>query len=50
MTDPNPAQRRDWFSNQYECVLPHDPDERTTYLAQLDDEATHGPAQGQEQP
>lgn len=49
MTDPNPAQRRDlWFSNNFETWTPTDPDERNDYLAQLADEATHGPAAGQE--
>jgi hypothetical protein len=44
MTDPNPAQRRDWWSNNYECVMPADPDERAAYEAQLADEAENGPA------
>ena len=48
MTDPNPAQRRDWFSDQYEAWTPTDAAERAAYLAQLADEAEHGPAAGQE--
>ena len=48
--DPNPAQRSDWFSQQYEAWTPNDPAERDAYLAQLADEAIHGPAAGQEAP
>ena len=48
MTDPNPAQIRDWFSNQYEAWTPTDAAERAAYLAQLALEAEHGPAAGQE--
>ena len=50
MTDPIPAQRRDWFSSQYECVMPTDPAECDTYEAELAQEAIHGPAAGQETP
>jgi len=50
MTFPNPAQRADWFSQQYEAWLPNDADERATYLAQLAHEAEHGPAAEQETP
>ena len=50
MTDPNPAQRRDWFSDQYEAWTPTDAAERADYLAQLADEAEHGPGAGQETP
>ena len=48
MTDPNHAQRRDWFSDQYEAWPPTDAAERAAYLAQLADEAEHGPAAGME--
>ena len=48
--DPNNAQRRDWFSNQYETVMPADPDERATYETELADEAINGPAAGTETP
>lgn len=34
----------DWFSQQYECVMPADADERAAYEAQLADEAENGPA------
>ena len=50
MSWPTPAERRDWFSNQYEAWTPTDPDERAAYLQQLADEATHGPSAGQETP
>jgi len=50
MTDPSNAQRRDWMSNNYECVMPTDADERATYEAQLADEAINGPAAGTETP
>lgn len=48
MTDPNPAQRRDWFSDQYEAWTPTDAAERADFGAQLADEAEHGPAAGME--
>lgn len=48
MSFPNPAQRRQWFHENYEAVLPADPDERAEYLAQLALEAEHGPSAGQE--
>jgi len=40
--------RRGWFHANYECVTPTDPTERTEYLAELADEAEHGPSAGQE--
>ena len=46
--DPNPAQRSDWFSQQYEAWTPTDAAERAAYLAQLADEAENGPAAGME--
>jgi len=48
MTDPNNAQRADWFSQQYEAWTPTDAAERDAYLAQLADEAINGPAAGTE--
>lgn len=44
MSFPNPAQRRQWFHENYECVMPADPDERAAYEAELADEAENGPA------
>ena len=49
VNNPSPAQRRDWFTNNFEAVMPTDPDERTQYETQLAHEAEHGPAAGQEQ-
>jgi len=50
MSWPSDAQRADWFSQQYECVMPADPDERATYETELADEAINGPAAGREVP
>lgn len=44
MTFPTPAQRRDWWSNNFETWLPTDADERAEHLAELAHEAEHGPA------
>ena len=37
-----------WFDNNFEAVMPTDPDEYAAYTAQLEHEAIHGPAAGQE--
>jgi len=47
---PSPAQRSDWFSSNFETWTPTDAAERADFLAQLADEAIHGPAAGQETP
>lgn len=49
VNNPSPAQRRDWFSSNYETWTPTDPDERADYLAELAHESEHGPGAGQEQ-
>lgn len=48
MSFPNPAERADWFSQQYEAWTPTDAAERAAYLAQLAQEAADGPGAGQE--
>jgi hypothetical protein len=40
---PNDAQRRDWFSSNYETWTPTDEPEKTEYLAELEAEAENGP-------
>ena len=48
MTFPNSAQRRDWFSNQYEAWTPTDEPEKSEYLAELEAEAEAGPSATEE--
>lgn len=39
MTFPSNAQRRDWWSNNFETWTPTDEPEKTEYLAELEAEA-----------
>jgi hypothetical protein len=46
--DPTPAERRCWWANNWEAVMPADPIERADYEQQLTELAEHGPAAGME--